>query len=212
MRFTSLNGRIESSVVENESANLNGTAGRRVWRRLRILEAGMRCENGNTSVLDRIEATYYKYRPREQPQLSFGTNTLSPFDKNKFLGGHPAKILPLVVLVECYSQRLALAVGGHARHREQVLLCVDGAVVAQREGPVPRGVLDGPPEVDDLEALFKQLRGVGGGEMAVHTRDGGGGRLVDMDPRDGLALACYVFLVAWPAAAEGCTKSYCETS
>ncbi len=67
IRITSLNGRMEISIVENKSANLNRTAGRRVWRRLRVLEAGMRRENGNTSVLDRIEAIHYKHRPREQP-------------------------------------------------------------------------------------------------------------------------------------------------
>ena len=112
-----------------------------------------------------------------------------------------------MLLVVCHAERLALAVGIHKRDREHVLLRVDAAVVAQCEGPVQRGMLDGPPEVDYLEAVREKLRYVLGGEMAVHARDGRRGRLVDVDLRDGLALVGRVLLFAWRAAADSCKKS-----
>ncbi len=93
-----------------------------------------------------------------------------------------------MILVVCYTERLALAIGIHKRDGEHVLLRVDAAVVAQCERPIQRGMFDGPPEVDDLEALREKLRDVLGGEMAVHARDGRRGRLVDVDLGDGLAL------------------------
>jgi hypothetical protein len=114
------------------------------------------------------------------------------------------KVLPLMVLVVLHTKSFAwFAVGVDERDRNHVV-CADASVVTQRQRPVEGRVLDGAPEVDDLEALRKQPRHLLGGEMAVHARDGRSRRLVDVHRRYRLAVLGAVVELAWPVAADGC--------
>lgn len=114
-----------------------------------------------------------------------------------------------MVLVVCHTERLALAVRAQTRHWENVLLVVNASVVAERERPVQRGVLNRTPEIDNLEAIGEELRDVGRRKMAVYACDRRPGRLVNVGLRDGLALARRVLLVAWRAVPEGWKNTYC---
>ena len=109
-----------------------------------------------------------------------------------------------MVRIVLHAQRLSVVVGVAQNRGHEVVLHVDAAVVAERERPVPRGVVDGPPEVDDLEAVLEQLGRVRGREVAHDARRGGLGRLVDVHLRHGLALLGRVVELAGAAAADGC--------
>ena len=115
-----------------------------------------------------------------------------------------------MVLVVCHTICLALAVGIYERNVEYVLLGINATVVTERERPVIGRVLDGSPEVNYLEALFEEFRRVGGGEVTVHTRDGGGGGLVNMSLRNGLVLPRLVFIRVIDCATvpDCCTDNY----
>ena len=128
--------------------------------------------------------------------------TRAPLNEDKLVGLHPAHILPPVPRVVLHAERLPVAVGVLQRGRHEVVRAVDGAVVAERERPVERGVVDGPPEVDDLETAREQLGDVVRGEMAADARDGRLLRLVDMYLRHGLALLRRVFDLARAPAAD----------
>jgi hypothetical protein len=110
-----------------------------------------------------------------------------------------------MVLVKFHTKRFAFAVGVDERDGDHILLHVDASVVAQRQRPVDGRIFDGAPEVDDLEALRKQLRHLLSGEMAVHARYGRSRGLVDVHPRYRLAgVWAIVTDVAWSVAANGC--------
>ena len=90
--------------------------------------------------------------------------------------------------VEPYVVRLALPVLIHQIGWDEVRARVDAAVVAQRERPVVRRTSDGTPQVNDLEAALEERGRVLGGEMAVDSRDGRRGGLVDVHLWHRLAL------------------------
>jgi len=89
------------------------------------------------------------------------------------------QIFPLVIWVILDPKRFYLAVGKDQCHGESVAL-IYTPIIAQTKGPIDRGVGNGPPEVDDLEASFKELWRFIGWEVLVHTRDGGLIGMVDV--------------------------------
>lgn len=127
----------------------------------------------------------------------------SPFDQNELLRLHALHILPLMSRAELHAQCLSFSVGVAESGGHQVLLEVNSPVVAERKGPVPCGVLDRPPEVDDLVAVLQKLWNVFGGEVSVDTRKRGLGSLVDMDVSDRLTLAGAVVDLTRTVAANG---------
>lgn len=78
-----------------------------------------------------------------------------------------------MVRVELDTQRLAVVVGVLQRGGDKVVLCINAAVVAQRQRPIERGVVYGPPEVDDLETTLQKLGDVFGWEMPANASGGG---------------------------------------
>lgn len=108
-----------------------------------------------------------------------------------------------MVRVELDTHRLAVVVGILQRGGNKIVLCVDTAIVAQRQRPVERGVVYGPPEVDDLETTLQELGDVLGWEMAANASGGGLGCLVDVNLGYGLALLWAVVDFSGAAAANG---------
>ncbi len=130
----------------------------------------MRRENGNAPILHGVEAinaahisclAYYIIKRNP-----------SPFNEHKFFGSHASEVFPLVILVVCHTEDLAFVVGIYECNWENVLLGVNAPVVTQSERPIERGIFDGTPEVNQLEAFLQELRDVGGGKMTMHARNG----------------------------------------
>ncbi len=82
-------------------------------------------------------------------------NAYAPFDEHELVGLHAAHVLPPVRRVELHAERFSVAVGVLERGRHEVVRTVDGAVVTEGERPVEGDVVDGPPEVYDLEAALE---------------------------------------------------------
>jgi hypothetical protein len=164
------------------------------------MEASMWREHRDTAILNGVKAIT-KYIPHQRTAQKT-VSECAPFNKSDLVRRHPMQVLPLMALIRLHAKRLALVVGVHQRDGEHILLHVDAAVVAQRDGPVHGGVLDGAPEVDDLEAPRQQLRHLRRGEMAVHARDCRRGGLVDVRLRHGLAVLGAVVDLAGAAAAD----------
>ena len=93
-----------------------------------------------------------------------------PFDQNNLIWGHPVQILPLVIWVVFDHERFSLVVRIDKSCRERIVLSYT-SVIAQAQRPVDSGIGDGPPEVDDLEATFKELWDIGGREMSVNAHN-----------------------------------------
>ena len=91
-------------------------------------------------------------------------------------------------------------------NRDDVLLHIEGVVVAQGEGPFQRGVVDRPPEVDDLETLLEEPCDFLGREVAVDAGNGCLGRLVDVRLRGWLAGPGRLADLFWIASPDGYTK------
>lgn len=123
-----------------------------------------------------------------------------PLDEDELVWSHPSQVLPLVVLVVRDTKRLSFTVrvlqgGGH-----QILLVVDAVEVAESKRPIIRYTTNRSPEVDDLEALFEQLRCILGRGVHVDTSSGRGRCLIDMDEGDGLALCGTIVFLTRTAA------------
>jgi len=61
---------------------------------------------------------------------------------------------------------------------------------------------DGPPEINDLEAVFQQLRRLVCWEMFVDAGDGSFVRLVAVDLGGGLSLLGAVINLTWATATD----------
>ena len=125
-----------------------------------------------------------------------------PLDQHELVRLHPALVLPLVVGVILNDEGLTVAVGVLQRGRHEVGRAVYGAVVAEREWPIVRCVLDRAPQVDDLESLGKELGGILSRQMAVDAGNRRFFRLVNVHPRDGLALVGSVLDLARTATPD----------
>jgi hypothetical protein len=93
-----------------------------------------------------------------------------------------------MIRVVLHAQRLSIAVRIDKRRGDKVLLCINASVVTKCERPVPRLMVDGPPEIDDLETVLQELRCIAGGQMKVNASDGRVSRLVNMDLGNRLTL------------------------
>ena len=111
-----------------------------------------------------------------------------------------------MVWVEPHAKRFPISIRVLERGWDQVLLEVYGPEVAQREWPVVRGVVDGPPQVDDLEAMLQELWGVACGKVAVDASRCRLSGLVDMHRGNWLALLWAIVWNSRAAAANGYTK------
>ena len=81
-----------------------------------------------------------------------GFHTNAPFYQQALFWRQPAEVFPLVVLVPLHAIRLPIAIREFERVRNKVAVAIDTVVVADRERPVERGVVNWPPEIDNLEA------------------------------------------------------------
>lgn len=81
-----------------------------------------------------------------------GFHTNAPFYQQALFWRQPAEVFPLVVLVPLHAIRLPIAIREFERVGDEVAVAVDAVVVADRERPVERGVVNWPPEIDNLEA------------------------------------------------------------
>jgi len=91
------------------------------------------------------------------------------------------KVFPLVSLIILDSKRFTFTVRENKSYWKCVPFDINASMIAEGQRPIYGRVCDGPPEVDDLEASFKEFLSIGGGEMSVDSRDGGGGGLIDMN-------------------------------
>jgi hypothetical protein len=106
------------------------------------------------------------------------------------------------------TERLAFVIRVPEGRGHQVVLRVDAAVIAERERPVPRRVVDRTPEVDDLEAVLQQLWDVFGGQVSVDTGNRGLGGLVDVNLRHRLTFLGAVVELAGTATTDGWGKRW----
>lgn len=130
----------------------------------------MRSEDGRPAIVARVETTSMPHASASRSVSS--TCSCVPLDQDELIRAHAPQILPLLLRAVFNAVRFAVAVGVLECDGHDVSLAIDARVVAQRERPVERGVVDRAPEVDDLEAVVEQGLHVGGREVLVHTRDG----------------------------------------
>lgn len=128
-----------------------------------------------------------------------------PLDQDKLVGLHTLHVLPLMIGVIPHLQRLPVVIRVLQRTGNKVVLDIDAPVVAERERPVPRWVVDGTPKVDDLEAVLQELRGVADWEVPMYASSGGRLGLVDMDLRHRLPLLRAVVDLTGTATTDSCT-------
>jgi hypothetical protein len=84
------------------------------------------------------------------------------------------QILPFVIWVVFDPERFSLMVRVRIDEcRWEIITLAYAPVIAQARRTVDSRVSDGPPEVDYLEATFKELWDIGGRQMSVNTRDRG---------------------------------------
>lgn len=79
-----------------------------------------------------------------------------------------------------HAERPADAGGCDELRGDELAGGVDGAPVGYGEGVVCDGVADGTPDVDDADAVFEEVLGVGG-EVLADATDAGFVGLVDVD-------------------------------
>ena len=114
------------------------------------------------------------------------------------------QILPFVIWVvfdpECFSP----AVGVRKDEcRWEIIALSYTPIIAQAQRPVDSRVGDGPPEIEDLEATFKEFWHIGGWEMSVNTRERGLVALVEMHLGHRLAPIGTIVRLAWTTATNG---------
>ena len=131
------------------------------------METSVRSENGDAAILDRVKTFKSMFRIPPSTMNSKVKSTL-PFDQNDFFRGDFTVILPLVILVVPYPHHLSLVIRKDQCDRKRVRLRIDAVIVAQRKGPVESRMRDGPPEVDDLEAMLEELGDIGGRKVPLH--------------------------------------------
>lgn len=95
-----------------------------------------------------------------------------PFNQNNFFRCHSIKVLPLVILAKLDSHYFAFAVRINESYWEHVLFNINASIITEGQRPVYGRMSYRSPEVDNLEAPFKQFWSVGGGEMSVDSSDG----------------------------------------
>ena len=122
------------------------------------------------------------------PQHIISAEVNAPLDEDKLARLNAAQVSPLVGGVEFHAERLTIAIRVLERSGNEIVGTIYGAVVTESEGPVPGGMMNGAPKVNDLEAVRKKLGDILSRKMAVHTCDGRLGRLVDVHQRNRLAL------------------------
>ena len=67
------------------------------------------------------------------------------------------------------TKRFPVMVGISEGSRGKIVLEVDAPKITEGEWPVPGGVIDGTPKVDDLEPMLQELRYVLRGEMTMNA-------------------------------------------
>lgn len=120
-----------------------------------------------------------------------------PFDKHSFLWGHAPQILPAMLGIVLDTVGLSASFRGDARYGDEIVVFVDGAVVAEGERHVKGWMGQRPPEIDDLESMLEELGRLGGGEMEMDSGDGRRGGLVDVDLFDWLAFTWDAYTEKW---------------
>lgn len=126
-----------------------------------------------------------------------------PLDQDKLVRLHSLPILPLVALVVLDTKSLAIAVRVLQGGGDEILRNVDAPVVAEREGPIPRSVMNGSPEVDDLEAVLEELWHILCRQVSVDASCGRGSGLVNVDLRHRLTLLRTVVDLTGTATTDG---------
>lgn len=107
-----------------------------------------------------------------------------------------------MVRVIYHAHRLTVPVGILQCRWHEICLRIHAAVVAQCERVVKGWLANRAPEVDDLVALGKKLRGIFDGQVTIYARLRRVVRLVDVHALDGLALLRGVFKVTRAAASD----------
>ena len=125
-----------------------------------------------------------------------------PFEQNDLIWRHPVQILPFVIWVIFDPESFSFAVGIDERCGEVISL-IYTPEIAQAQRPINSRVGDGPPQVNDLEAIFKELRDIGGRKTSVNTLDRGLVGLVDMYLDHWLTPIGTIVELAWTTATNG---------
>ena len=107
-----------------------------------------------------------------------------------------------MVFIVAHTEHFTFSIRIYERNRERISCLIYTPVVAQSERPIVCGVVDGSPEVDDLEAVLEQLWSVGRGEVFVREINGVLGSLVAVDEESGLARIFNVIQLFWAVAAD----------
>ena len=131
-----------------------------------------------------------------------GARSDIPFDQNDLIWGHPVQILPFVIGIIFDHERFSFAVGIDKSRREIILL-IYTPIIAQAQRPVDSRVGDGPPQVNDLETIFKQLRDVRRRKMSANTLDRRVFGLIDVNLGQRLTLIGTNTQLAWATATNG---------
>ena len=91
------------------------------------------------------------------------------------------KVLPVVIFVILESQCFTFAIGEYKSYWERVFYNIKASKITQCQRPIYSRNCDGSPEVDNLEATFKEFRDVRGREVFADFSDGCGDGLIDVN-------------------------------
>jgi hypothetical protein len=144
----------------------------------------MRNENGDATVLDRVET----YVANVSLALDCCERNIL-FEQNKLPWLHTIEVAPLLVLVIFHSEDLLLPIRGQHGDRESVFLWIDTPVVTQPKWPVKCWMSNRPPKIDDLETLLKERGHISCGKVLVDAGNSRLGGLVAMNVRNGDPIA-----------------------
>ena len=132
------------------------------------------------------------------------TRSSVPLDEHKLVRLHALQILPLVVGVVLDTQSLSIAIGVPKSSRFEIVLDINAAVVAECERPVPGGMVNRPPQIDDLETLGKQAVGVFSRQVSMYTCGSSRMRPVNMHTLNRWTLFESVICLHCIVAADSC--------
>ena len=89
------------------------------------------------------------------------------------------------------------------KSRREIIFLIYAPVIAQAQRPVDSRVGNGPPQVNDLEAILEELRDVSGWKMSANTLDRRLVGLIDVNLGHRLTFIGTNIQLVWGMATNG---------
>ena len=103
-----------------------------------------------------------------------------PLDEDGLVRGQAAHVLPLVLGAIEHRERLAISVRVAQDRRGDVGDWIDALPIRDSERMIEGRMVDGPPQIDDLEALVNKLLRLLWRKVSVNSSDRGFIALIDV--------------------------------